>query len=419
MQTTLLSFLLVFLLSPAALPNPNNQPASQPHAFDPSIYALMNGNIWHFLLVKNLPILQQCSFKTQIGAGLLILGATQFFTHAPELAKRYLFSTDERSESRRNLLKVIREVGIDEAAQFSNLFFNENTKLEIEAVLTRIETAALRDQPLTTILFYGPPGTGKTELAKSFVHLGFQVFIFPSHILRDEPMFREVFAEISRRGDKRKQAAIVDDAEFFFNALGPNTAGMRTSARDELESSFRTEIGSDNAKLLVIFTSNKVSDIENDTTGAIKRRFKNKILVPLPNQATRKEMLCSLISSSLSRFGFSLQTSDDFFNDTVMDKFFAATEGVCQDQLKQQIDNAIFLAKNRGESALMQPKDILFFAERNRIDEAWMKEQATKEIENELAILRRQVEIKELRKKLQDSATEPNSHNAQRGAQPL
>lgn len=121
---------------------------------------------------------------------------------------------------------------LDRCDNVMNFFSAQSTIVPV----LRIETAAQKDLPLSTILFYGPPGTGKTELAKSFVHLDFQVFIFPCHILRDEPMFREVFCEISRRLGKKKQIAIVDDAEFFFNVLGRNTAGMRTSARDELES---------------------------------------------------------------------------------------------------------------------------------------------------------------------------------------
>ncbi len=298
----------------------------------------------------------------------------------------------------------------NDAQDYESFIFNAVTKKELDAVVYRALAHARNGLKQSTVLLYGEPGTGKTGVGESLARWPqFKVYRVPSQVLAKAANFR-LAASLCRQNlskPGRVNVILVDDAEFFMRALTPGTSNYHSTAQEELESAFRTILGGDSAHCLWFFTSNQVSDLEGDTQGALKRRFKNQVWVRGPDEATFMRMLLSFTKDAITtenrllglKLAIAIEAEDKFRQDHLK----AYLGVVPPDSIKQVAENAVQLAVNEAKEgdAVVRAEHWGFFFDARFQSEAWLLERAEKEYRDKRQKLERMVAIRALEKQLE------------------
>ena len=155
--------------------------------------------------------------------------------------------------------------------------------------------------PSKGVLFYGPPGTGKTLLAKAIAHECQANFISIKGPELLTMWFGESEANVRDVFDKARAAApcvmFFDELDSIAKARG-GTSGDAGGASDRVINQILTEMDGMNAKknVFVIGATNRPEQIDP----AILRpgRLDQLIYIPLPNEASRLDILQATLKNS-------------------------------------------------------------------------------------------------------------------------
>lgn len=191
----------------------------------------------------------------------------------------------------------------------------ESTKAEIKFALgvsVSKPPQGVKVQPFRNILFYGPPGTGKTLLAaatsNALTASGDRKAVFFN--VKVSSVMSKYFGESSKivselYGTARDQSPSVVFLDEF-EALAQNRDdGDNTGPERRILSTILAELdglaekGRADIYVLTIAATNRPWDLD----AAVLSRFEKKILIPLPDHATRKVIL----EIHLDRRGYAVQ----------------------------------------------------------------------------------------------------------------
>jgi vacuolar protein-sorting-associated protein 4 len=205
-------------------------------------------------------------------------------------------SSDEESKEDDELMKGLESAIVEETP---NVKWDDVAGLDTaksllrEAVILPIEYPQLfkgKRKPWTGILLYGPPGTGKTFLAKACATEAQSTFItvtvsdLLSKFLGDtEKQVRNLF-EMAR---KRKPSIIfIDEIDSVCGERGQNEHETMRRVKNEILQQM-DGVKSKNKDVLVLGATNLPWEIDK----AMRRRFKKKIYISLPDEHSRKEII--------------------------------------------------------------------------------------------------------------------------------
>ena len=147
------------------------------------------------------------------------------------------------------------------------------------------------------VLLFGPPGTGKTLLARAVASLGKTAFFnvsassLVSHYHGEsEKLVRTLFALARHHAPSVVFFDEVDALVSSRGMAGEHEASRRLKSELLMQmdgvSSHGNGVGKDSL-VMVLATSNKPWDLDE----ALRRRLERRIYIPLPDEASRKEML--------------------------------------------------------------------------------------------------------------------------------
>lgn len=156
------------------------------------------------------------------------------------------------------------------------------------------------------ILLYGPPGTGKTLLAKAvatesrartFMHVSVAA-IMSKWVGESEGMIRAVF-EVARA--RTPAVVFIDEVDAVAGRRSENDHDVSRKVKNQLLAEMDGLVAS--ARVLVLAATNMPWELDQ----AFLRRLQRRILIPLPDSETRRQ----LISGQLARYGDGVHLSDE------------------------------------------------------------------------------------------------------------
>lgn len=156
------------------------------------------------------------------------------------------------------------------------------------------------------ILLYGPPGTGKTMLAKAvatesrartFMHVSVAA-IMSKWVGESEGMIRAVF-QVAR--ERTPAVVFIDEVDAVAGRRSENDHDVSRKVKNQLLAEMDGLVAS--TRVLVLAATNMPWELDQ----AFLRRLQRRILIPLPDGETRRQ----LIGGQLARYGDGVQLSDD------------------------------------------------------------------------------------------------------------
>ncbi|KAJ3411056.1 hypothetical protein HDV05_002847 [Chytridiales sp. JEL 0842] len=182
---------------------------------------------------------------------------------------------------------------------FSDLVLPPSTKLTLQSIVTLpllrpdlFNSGVLSKHSISGVLLFGPPGTGKTLLAKAVAKSSGARFmsvslsdIFDKYVGEGEKNVKAVF-NLARK--IAPSVVFLDEVDAIFGRRGTADAG--NSSRREIINEFMSEwdgLTSANQGVVVLGATNRPFDLDD----AILRRMPRRVLVDLPNEAQRRQIL--------------------------------------------------------------------------------------------------------------------------------
>jgi SpoVK/Ycf46/Vps4 family AAA+-type ATPase len=190
--------------------------------------------------------------------------------------------------------------GIADADQIKTTFDQVHVPLEtIDSIRTITSLALLRpdafnygilaNEKITGALLYGPPGTGKTLLAKAVAkESGSSVLevsgaqISGKYVGESEKNVAAIFSLAQKLSPC---IVFLDEADSIFGSR--DAMSDRTSHRQTLNQFLKEWDGLTDSSVFVMVATNRPFDLDD----AVIRRLPRRLLVDLPTQADRKEIL--------------------------------------------------------------------------------------------------------------------------------
>lgn len=187
---------------------------------------------------------------------------------------------------------------------FNDLILPPSTTHTLQSLVTlpllqpELFTGILRKHPVSGVLLFGPPGTGKSALAKAVAQSGGANFmnislsdVFEKYVGEGEKNVKAIFS-IARK--LSPTVLFLDEVD----ALFAKREGFRESRRDILNEfmsewdgllsgASKTAEESAPPRILVMAATNRPFDLDD----AILRRLPRRILVNLPDESARYEIL--------------------------------------------------------------------------------------------------------------------------------
>ncbi|KAL8829374.1 MAG: hypothetical protein Q9170_006191, partial [Blastenia crenularia] len=155
----------------------------------------------------------------------------------------------------------------------------------------------LAEQSISGLLLYGPPGTGKTLLAKAVAKEGGATIL--------EISGADLYNKWVGEGEKNVKAmfslarklkpciVFIDEADALLGARGNDHS--RTSHRDLINQFLREWDGMKDATALIMVATNRPFDLDD----AVVRRLPRRILIDLPMEKDREEILKILLQKEV------------------------------------------------------------------------------------------------------------------------
>ncbi|KAG8728659.1 hypothetical protein FRC11_010507 [Ceratobasidium sp. 423] len=155
------------------------------------------------------------------------------------------------------------------------------------------QTGLLKEHNMTGALFFGPPGTGKTHLARAIAKESgaHMISVKPSDIMdkyvgESEKIISGLF-QLARR--LKPCIVFIDEIDSLF---GARTSKSNSPWRADMLTQFAQEMdGMHTSDVVVIGTTNRPFDLDD----AMVRRLPCRILVDLPDDASREAILKILL----------------------------------------------------------------------------------------------------------------------------
>ncbi|KAI8930029.1 hypothetical protein BC831DRAFT_440994 [Entophlyctis helioformis] len=185
---------------------------------------------------------------------------------------------------------------------FSDLVLPAPTKLMLQTLVTLpmlrpeyFTTGILSRSAIHGVLLFGPPGTGKTMLAKAVAKSSGARFmsvalsdVFDKYVGEGEKNVRAVFT-LARR--IAPCVVFLDEVDAIF---GSRRNDSTSSSRREIMNEFMAEwdgLNSNNNGVIVLGATNRPFDLDD----AILRRMPRRVLVDLPNEQARANIIKLLL----------------------------------------------------------------------------------------------------------------------------
>lgn len=218
-----------------------------------------------------------------------------------------------------------------------------------EAVEDPVKLAHLFDskrlKSCSGILLYGPPGTGKTMLAKAAAscieatfHFATASMLTGKYVGETEQNVRELFEKARK---KRPAIVFIDEFEALCGERGATEASGGTDHLLRAKTEFLQQmdgVSSDMKDVLVMGATNFPWRLDT----AIQRRFPKRIYIPLPDEATRAQLILVLLGD----IPHNVSQSD-------AELVAACTEGWSGSDLAALIDDARYRAMRVARGAVV------------------------------------------------------------------
>ena len=221
-------------------------------------------------------------------------------------------------------------------AGWETLILPESVKEQLKMACGAIRTAATNRVPgaaVPHILLYGPPGTGKAQLARKLANEANVAFLNANPGELKAAMIGQA---ASRVRDLFQRARSVAPCIVCFDELESATPRRNSPKADpstgDIVSQMLQEMSSAQMSaclVSVVAASNLPLEIDE----AIKSRFDLQILIPLPDENDRRQILRSLISQRPITPGLEI--------DQVSAEIAAATHGKSSRDLAILVDRAL------------------------------------------------------------------------------
>jgi len=190
---------------------------------------------------------------------------------------------------------------VDTAARWDRLVLPSATRETLQDLVFQLQEApALRSagfKPATAVLFYGPPGTGKTQTARTLANEAGLAFIAAStaelkagYIGQSGERVRDLFATARQRAPS---ILFLDEIDAVAT---DRSSGGTDSFNREVVTQLLQELDGlrdhSDQPVLVIAATNRMEVLDP----ALLSRFREKVLMDLPDAAAREQMLDVLLA---------------------------------------------------------------------------------------------------------------------------
>ncbi|EAX93796.1 ATPase, AAA family protein [Trichomonas vaginalis G3] len=170
-------------------------------------------------------------------------------------------------------------------------------------------------EPPRGVLFFGPPGTGKTLIAKALATEAQCTFfnisassLTSKWVGEGEKLTRALFA-LARI--KAPSIVFIDEIDSILTKRGDNDFEASRRVKTEFLLQFEG-VGSGKERVLILGATNRPQDIDD----AARRRFTKRIYIPLPDIATRGQLVRILV-----------KRASNTLNEEQIDKIAEMTDG--------------------------------------------------------------------------------------------
>lgn len=155
----------------------------------------------------------------------------------------------------------------------------------------------LRSLPRGLLLF-GPPGTGKTLIGKAIAHESGATFfsisassLMSKWIGEGEKTVRTLFAVAAYR---QPSVVFIDEVD----SLLSQRSSDENEATRRIKTEFMVQLDGANtnlaARIVIIGATNRPEELDE----AVRRRFVKRLYIPLPDEASRNQLIQSLLSKA-------------------------------------------------------------------------------------------------------------------------
>lgn len=197
-----------------------------------------------------------------------------------------------------------------------------------------------RRNPVVVVLF-GPPGTGKTTIAQSIAHELDSVYMYVNaeNVTSQwaggtEKNISKIFrrARIASKRFKRRVLILIDEIDGLVKnrATSPNLTGEEYSRITTFLQMLTPPIGVDNSSLLVIFTTNRLENVDS----AVINRARGRIFM-------------GYVSSPNDRMKLNRQIFANYVRYNDRDQNLQRAIIVCDDLVPRDLQNILARVKNR------------------------------------------------------------------------
>lgn len=210
------------------------------------------------------------------------------------------------SEDDQKLLKTLKQSVMSFGSGKADVKFDDIVGLQLvkdalnDCVIIPIQMREMMNdlEPWKAILLFGPPGTGKTDIARACANEVNSRFFsvtsssFASKWHGDSERMVKLLFDLARY--EAPSIIFIDEVEWLCSGRSSGSSESSGRLKSELLAQMEGTCG-DNTNILILAATNKPEMLDE----AFRRRFEQRIYVPLPSQEARKIMFEKKMETSL------------------------------------------------------------------------------------------------------------------------
>ncbi|KAL1916958.1 uncharacterized protein VTP21DRAFT_5155 [Calcarisporiella thermophila] len=208
--------------------------------------------------------------------------------------QRMSLSSREKRLLRQCLIHPAKHVGFSHIGGLSKAKRTVQELIQLPLQRPELFKSGILRQSTTGVLLFGPPGTGKTLLAKAIASESGANFLAvemghlqDKYVGENEKNVRALFS-LARK--LRPCIIFVDEVDALLRKRGHGSPHWAVSTQNDFMSEW-DGINSENSGVIVIGATNRPFDLDE----AVLRRMPRRILVDLPDEPTRRDILRILL----------------------------------------------------------------------------------------------------------------------------